>query len=171
MTVASALAEQHAAHLERQKRLGMHRPNVIRMDLVRPAPEPVVPAPQMVIPAVPEGRDWINVASPNLYPVSSRIVISVVASSYDVTPIEIVSRRRTSEVFMPRAVVCWILRHHAHLSLPQIGIKVGGRDHTTVRNAVMKVDALRQRSHELADRIDELVAIARSKDDRWRAAA
>ena len=172
MTMVPALAQAHADHIERMKRLGSFGPSrILRVHVEARDPEPALTPPPVEIPAIPNDRDWLSVATPNLNPISTKAVMAVVAAAYDVSQMEIVSRRRTAEIFMPRAVVCWILRNHSVLSLPQIGMRVGGRDHTTVRSAIIRVDDVRRRDTVFAERVDELAAIARSKDDRWRAAA
>lgn len=43
----------------------------------------------------------------------------------------------------PRQVSMYLSRHLTHLSLPEIGRRHGGRDHTTVLHALRQIDRLR----------------------------
>lgn len=172
MTMVPALAEAHARHVERMKRMGAHVGNVVPSARVRPvppngAPRPVsVPASQPY--SVPEGRDWLTIATANSTPVRTKDAIGVVARAYDVTAAAIVGQRRSPDVYIPRAIVCWILRNHSLLSLPQIGVRIGGRDHSSIWHAVRKVDELRRRDVSFADRIDELAALAGAREPKPR---
>ena len=41
-------------------------------------------------------------------------------------------------------------------SLPEIGRRFGGRDHTTVLHAIRKIDALKQQDNRLKEELDSL---------------
>lgn len=71
-------------------------------------------------------------------------IISEVAEKYGVTINDILSDRRTRNLAQPRFEVCWRARNETRLSLPQIGRSIGGRDHTTVLNAIRKYEAMRR---------------------------
>ena len=53
------------------------------------------------------------------------------------------SARRARSVARPRQVAMYLAKKLTARSLPEIGRKFGGRDHTTVMHAVKKVDELR----------------------------
>lgn len=52
------------------------------------------------------------------------------------------SSRRARNVARPRQVAMYLAKQLTARSLPEIGRKFGGRDHTTVMHAVKKVDEL-----------------------------
>jgi len=65
------------------------------------------------------------------------------------------SHRRTVAIVRPRQIMMYLAREHTTLSLPQIGRKLGGFDHTTALHAVMKIKAMlddgdRAVTHDLA---------------------
>jgi chromosomal replication initiator protein len=57
----------------------------------------------------------------------------------DVTLHDLRSNRRTAKVVTPRQIAMYLCREMTNKSLPDIGRRFGGRDHTTVLHAVNKV--------------------------------
>jgi chromosomal replication initiator protein len=66
----------------------------------------------------------------------------LVASHYSVSRADILSSRRTAAVVKPRQVAMFLAKILTLRSLPEIGRRFGGRDHTTVLHAVRKIEAL-----------------------------
>jgi len=52
------------------------------------------------------------------------------------------SKRRSRVIARPRQVAMYLAKQLTPRSLPEIGRRFGGRDHTTVMHAVKKVDEL-----------------------------
>lgn len=65
-----------------------------------------------------------------------------VADFFDVAEIEMVSARRSRSVARPRQVAMCLARDLTPKSLPDIGRRFGGRDHTTVIHAIRTVEHL-----------------------------
>lgn len=55
---------------------------------------------------------------------------------FGITPIELLSRRRTHKVVIPRQIAIYLCKKLTTRSLPEIGRMFGGMDHTTVLHAV-----------------------------------
>ena len=66
-----------------------------------------------------------------------------VAEHYNIKFGDMHSPRRARAVARPRQVAMWLAKILTSRSLPEIGRKFGGRDHTTVMHAVRKVEELR----------------------------
>ncbi|MFZ9487171.1 MAG: chromosomal replication initiator protein DnaA [Alphaproteobacteria bacterium] len=64
--------------------------------------------------------------------------------------------RRARAVARPRQVAMYLSKQLTSRSLPEIGRKFGGRDHTTVMHAVRKIEELRASDHGFAEDIDLL---------------
>jgi chromosomal replication initiator protein len=64
----------------------------------------------------------------------------LVAQRFGVTVLDLVSARRGKTQARPRQVAMWLSRHTTPHSLPQIGREFGHRDHTTVIQAIRRVD-------------------------------
>tara|TARA_Y100001960_G_scaffold331716_1_gene429630 strand:+ start:940 stop:2328 length:1389 start_codon:yes stop_codon:yes gene_type:complete len=67
-----------------------------------------------------------------------------VASHFNVRISDMHSARRARSVARPRQVAMYLAKQLTTRSLPEIGRKFGGRDHTTVMHAVRKVEELRE---------------------------
>lgn len=65
-------------------------------------------------------------------------IIRRICRVYRISPAELASAKRDQRLAIPRQAVCYWAYRLTNLSLPQIGKKLGRRDHTTVLHAVQK---------------------------------
>jgi chromosomal replication initiator protein len=79
-----------------------------------------------------------------------------VAEHYNIKISEMHSARRSRAVARPRQVAMYLSKQLTARSLPEIGRKFGGRDHTTVMHAVKKIDELRQSDSGFAEDVELL---------------
>jgi chromosomal replication initiator protein len=56
----------------------------------------------------------------------------------------------------PRQTAMWLCKQLTTRSLPDIGRRFGGRDHTTVLHAVRRIEELKQTDAQLSQDIDAL---------------
>ncbi|MBO0332713.1 chromosomal replication initiator protein DnaA [Sneathiella sp. CAU 1612] len=80
-----------------------------------------------------------------------------VAEHFNIRMSDMHSARRARAVARPRQVAMYLAKHLTSRSLPEIGRKFGGRDHTTVMHALKKIDELRQEDIALSEDIDLLM--------------
>ena len=66
-----------------------------------------------------------------------------VSTYFDLKPIELISARRARVVARPRQIAMYLAKRLTTRSLPEIGRKFGGRDHSTVIHAVRRIEQLR----------------------------
>lgn len=66
------------------------------------------------------------------------------------------SARRARAVARPRQVAMYLSKQLTPRSLPEIGRKFGGRDHTTIMHAVRKIEELMEQDHQIAGDVDVL---------------
>ena len=66
-------------------------------------------------------------------------IIKTVAEFYEISQQELTDRGRKQEIVEPRQVVMYLLREMLKLSYPNIGERLGKRDHTTVIHAYEKI--------------------------------
>jgi chromosomal replication initiator protein len=68
-----------------------------------------------------------------------------------------VSARRAREVARPRQIAMYLAKQLTPRSLPEIGRRFGGRDHTTVIHAVRQIEKLRGLDHDLDNDVRTLM--------------
>ena len=79
-----------------------------------------------------------------------------VAEHYNIRLSDMHSARRARAVARPRQVAMYLAKQLTTRSLPEIGRKFGGRDHTTVMHAVKKVEELRSLDSSFGDDVELL---------------
>lgn len=79
-----------------------------------------------------------------------------VATHFGVTTTDICSKRRTQSVVRPRHVAMYLAKVLTTRSLPDIGRRFGGRDHSTVIHAVNKIIAMIESGDPIGQDIDAL---------------
>ena len=79
-----------------------------------------------------------------------------VASHFNIRISDMHSARRARSVARPRQVAMYLAKQLTTRSLPEIGRKFGGRDHTTVMHAVRKVDELREHDSSFKEDVELL---------------
>jgi chromosomal replication initiator protein len=99
-------------------------------------------------------RDLIRTREPKRVKIED--IQKLVASHYNVSRADILSSRRTANVVRPRQIAMYLAKMLTLRSLPEIGRRFGGRDHTTVLHAVRKIEDLAGRDGMLLDEIDLL---------------
>lgn len=80
----------------------------------------------------------------------------IVAKHYNVSKAELLSSRRTRNIVKPRQVAMYLAKVMTPRSLPEIGRRFGGRDHTTVLHAVRKIEDLSGKDAAIAQEMDLL---------------
>ena len=84
-----------------------------------------------------------NVLRANQRRISIDEIQTQVAEHYRIRKAEMTSARRAREVARPRQVAMYLSKQLTPKSLPDIGRRFGGRDHTTVIHAVKQIEKLR----------------------------
>ena len=79
-----------------------------------------------------------------------------VAEHFNIRIADMHSARRSRAVARPRQVAMYLAKQLTARSLPEIGRKFGGRDHTTVMHAVKKIDELRGSDQSFAEDVELL---------------
>ncbi len=101
-----------------------------------------------------EMRDLIRPVEPKRVRIED--IQRVVARQYNVSRADLLSSRRTANVVRPRQVAMYLAKILTLRSLPEIGRRFGGRDHTTVLHAVRKIENLAGTDTALAEEIETL---------------
>jgi len=102
-------------------------------------------------------RDLVRTQEPKRVKIDD--IQKLVASHYNISRADILSSRRTANVVRPRQIAMYLSKVLTLRSLPEIGRRFGGRDHTTVLHAVRKIEDLSSKDKGLAEVIELLKRI------------
>lgn len=82
----------------------------------------------------------------------------LVSDHFELKPLDLVSSRRARAVARPRQIAMYLAKQLTTRSLPEIGRKFGGRDHSTVIHAVRRIEGLRDTDREVDGAVRVLMA-------------
>jgi chromosomal replication initiator protein len=83
-------------------------------------------------------------------------ILRIVSRHYKVPRNDLLSSRRSRDVVRPRQIAMYLAKSLTSRSLPEIGRRFGGRDHTTVLHSVRKVEQMMKDDGDLCQEIDLL---------------
>ncbi len=83
-------------------------------------------------------------------------IIQQVAQHYGIKVSEVLGRKRSRSIALPRQVAMYLTRKLTPLSLEEIGGHFGGRDHSTVLHAERSIEADKARDPAMADTLAKL---------------
>ena len=109
---------------------------------------------------IPLTQEIVELALADMMPLHRELgaerIIETVAKSFGVSLESLLGRGRSREVALPRQVAMYLLREEAHISLPQIGEALGGRDHTTVMYGYEKISNLIEQDDRLRRQVVDI---------------
>ncbi|PWU19593.1 MAG: chromosomal replication initiator protein DnaA [Bdellovibrio sp.] len=88
--------------------------------------------------------------------ISLEDIQKLVADHYKVRISDLKSTTRAKQIVVPRQVTMYLIKKHLDKPLVEIGRAFGGKDHTTVMNALERVEFLQRRDLNIKNDIDEL---------------
>ncbi len=83
-------------------------------------------------------------------------ILRTISQQYAVSRGDLLSARRTRSIVRPRQIGMYLSKQLTSRSLPEIGRRFGGRDHTTVIHAIRKIEELMNADPSLRDEIETL---------------
>ena len=142
---------EKAAALELQKQT----PEAVPAEPDPPAEVVAVEFPPFPFP--PMKAPWFSIEGVRATaPLRVSEIQEVVCAAYSVDIVDVTSARRTARVVQPRQVAMYLAKVLTGRSLPEIGRRFGGRDHTTVLHAVRKIEDLSGNDNTLAQELELL---------------
>jgi chromosomal replication initiator protein len=90
------------------------------------------------------------------------LILSAVAEATGVSLTEIIGDKRSRTVVEGRHLAMYLARELTDASLPKIGDRIGGRDHTTVLHAVEKIAKLMREDRDMYNRVQRLTTKIKS---------
>ncbi|SFC85032.1 chromosomal replication initiator protein DnaA [Butyrivibrio sp. YAB3001] len=86
--------------------------------------------------------------------ITPQLIIDTVCEQYSAKKEDIFSKKRNSEIVLPRQVIMYLCREHTDASLEEIGKLLGKKDHTTVMSGINKIKKQITFDDELIKNID-----------------
>jgi len=94
--------------------------------------------------------------------ITPELIISVIADQYGVTQEDIISKKRSRDIALPRQIAMYLCRDMTQLSTTNIGRAFGGRDHTTVMHGCEKIADDMKADFAFKKRVEELAAMIKN---------
>ena len=88
--------------------------------------------------------------------VNAQTILAAVAERYAVTSEDLLSKKRTRDLTLPRQIAMYMIRDMTSLSTTAIGGELGGRDHTTVMHGCDQIARMLQADPTLRKNLDDL---------------
>lgn len=97
-----------------------------------------------------------SVSAPKKQITNFKAIIKTVSDFYNINEKEILERSRKKEIVRPRQIAMYLMREEIKSSYPFIGMKLGGRDHTTAIHACEKIEKELNQNQTLSEEINLL---------------
>jgi chromosomal replication initiator protein len=112
--------------------------------------------------------DLLGAPAPNAQPppVSIESVQKTVAAHFSVRVTDLKGPRRHQGISRPRMIAMYLSRQLTGASFPEIGLRFGGKDHSTVINACKRIESIQADDRELRATVDTLRRQLTSRDLR-----
>ena len=80
------------------------------------------------------------ISSENNRKVTPELILDIVSEHFNVTVTDLRSNKRNSEIAFPRQIAMYLIRTMTESSLKAVGVVLGGKDHSTVKYGVEKIE-------------------------------
>ena len=98
-----------------------------------------------------------DIISPNKQrKITPDFIIEVVSNHFNITPADIISKKRNQDIVVPRQIVMYLCREMADTPLTAIGKMLGNRDHTTIIHGVNKITDELDKDENLSKTVDNI---------------
>ena len=94
--------------------------------------------------------------------ITPEIIIASVGDSYGVSSEDILSKKRSRDIALPRQIAMYLCREMTQLSTTNIGRALGGRDHTTVMHGCEKIAEEMRKDFSFKRKVEELASLIRN---------
>ncbi|MET7073954.1 chromosomal replication initiator protein DnaA [Trueperella pyogenes] len=97
-------------------------------------------------------------SDPSSVTVTAGLIMNQVSTYFGITAGDLKSPTRTRSLTQPRHIAMYMCREMTDLSLPKIAEAFNRRDHTTVLNALRKIESLMTEKQEIFNQVTELTS-------------
>jgi len=160
------LERQHRKHAAARQRIAAkpaHKP----ASILQPVATVEAPTPEKAESWVDRQKRiwfWIEKDLGPVGPITISMIQEIVCDHYGITHNDLVCKRRTMNIMLPRQIAMYLCKALTPHSLPKISARFGGRDHTTALSNVRKIERLIAVDPELARTIEVLTREIKGDD-------
>jgi len=94
-----------------------------------------------------------SLISPKNKLISFDKILEIVAGFYNIGVNDLIGTKRNKEIVLPRQVTMYLLRQELQYSYPQIALKIGKKDHTTIMHGCEKIEKQIKAGHDIQKEI------------------
>ena len=98
-------------------------------------------------------------ANPDQSRIKIEDILKIIGRHFNVARTDLLSPRRARAVVVPRQIGMYLAKKMTSRSLPEIGRRFGGRDHSTVLHAVRKIEDQIKTDDKLAREVAMLIRL------------
>lgn len=96
------------------------------------------------------------ISSENTRKVTPELILDIVAEHYNITVADLKSNKRNADIAYPRQIAMYLIRTMTNSSLKAVGIVLGGKDHSTVKYGIEKINDEAETSESLSNTLNIL---------------
>lgn len=96
------------------------------------------------------------ISSENNRKVTPELILDIVSEHFNVPVTDLRSNKRNSEIAYPRQIAMYLIRTMTESSLKAVGVVLGGKDHSTVKYAIEKIEKEAQISESFSNTLSIL---------------
>lgn len=96
------------------------------------------------------------ISSENMRKVTPELILDIVAEHYNITTADLKSNKRNADITYPRQIAMYLIRTMTNSSLKAVGVVLGGKDHSTVKYGIEKINDEAETSESLSNTLNIL---------------
>lgn len=97
-------------------------------------------------------KDFIKTEESDSHPED---IIKIVSKLSNLKASDLKGKRKSNSIVLPRQIAMYVMRKKTSLSLPEIGLLFGGRDHSTVIYSINKIETLLLDNKKVKELVEE----------------
>ena len=97
-------------------------------------------------------------------PITIELIQKIVSKYYKIREEAIKGKKRVKSIVFPRQAAMWLCRELTEASFPEIAVKFGGKDHTTVMYACKKIEKQKSKDENLKEELEKLIEILKTSE-------
>ena len=94
------------------------------------------------------------ISSDNKREVTPELILDIVSDHFGVSIADLKGGKRNAEIVFPRQIAMYLIRNMTETSLKAVGVILGGKDHSTIKHGIEKIENELQADETLSNTIN-----------------